>query len=291
MKIHFAPALLSGIVITAIATGAQQPPPLRLNVPYSCPGNMIVVVKHCERRGEAEFCSLVKGPPNGPLGNETSMPKAQAAALGLMCTTKGGPAPQWPTGLNSNGGAIDPPHSNAAHGNQTLSRASGAPDPSIAKARAANVDTKVLGMALGEPLQFPKCQSLFESTTCLQEEPTELAEAVGSALGMKPAAETAEDRRQTGGSVRLGSDDCPSWMSDCGARVLLYDGRLVAIDISTKGHMVDQAVIRQLREKYGAPTLVKPIAVTPRVGNPFNANTLEWKLPGLHVIYDAVIQR
>jgi hypothetical protein len=65
---------------------------------------------------------------------------------------------------------------------------------------------------------------------------------------------------------------------------------LVAIDIFTKGRTVDQAVVRQLREKYGAPTLVKSIAVTPRVGNPFNANSLEWKLPGLHVIYDAVIK-
>jgi len=209
------PAFLCSVVFYVAAVTAQQPPPLQLNVPYHCPGNNIVVVKHC----------------------------------------------------------------------------AGAPDPSIAKARAANVDTKVLGMALGEPLQVPTCQSMFESKTCLQEEgPTELVEAVGSMFGMKPTAQSAEDRRQTGGAIRLGSDDCPSWMSDCFARLLIYDGRLVAIDVSTKGHTVDQVVVRQLREKYGPPTLVKPIAVTPHVGNPFNANSLEWKLPGLHVVYDVVIK-
>src|SRR5438105_1399821 len=93
MKIHFTPVLLLGIVSAALATSAQQPPPLRLNVPYNCPGNMIVVVKHCEKRGQTEVCSLVKGAPNGPMGDEISMPKAQAAALGLICT-QGGPAAQ-----------------------------------------------------------------------------------------------------------------------------------------------------------------------------------------------------
>jgi len=89
MKIHFTPVLLLGIVSATLATSAQQPPPLRLNVPYNCPGNMIVVVKHCEERGGAEVCSLVKGAPNGPMGDEISMPKAQAVALGLICTQGG----------------------------------------------------------------------------------------------------------------------------------------------------------------------------------------------------------
>src|SRR5437867_11496786 len=96
MKTHLAAAMLLGIVSMAVVTNAQQPLPLRLNVPYNCPGNMIVVVKHCEKRGEAEVCSLVKGAPNGPMGDEISMPKAQAAALGLICT-QGGPAAQGGT--------------------------------------------------------------------------------------------------------------------------------------------------------------------------------------------------
>jgi len=49
-------------------------------------------VKHCENKNGTEFCSLVKGPPNGPLGSEISMPKAQAATIGLMCSPSGGAA-------------------------------------------------------------------------------------------------------------------------------------------------------------------------------------------------------
>src|SRR5205814_5916384 len=89
MKIHLMPGLCFGIVATTVAASAQHPPPLRLNVPYTCPGNMVVVVKHCEKRGETEVCSLVKGAPNGPMGDEISMPKAQAVALGLICTQGG----------------------------------------------------------------------------------------------------------------------------------------------------------------------------------------------------------
>src|SRR4030081_2904259 len=97
MKVRIVIALLFGVIVTASLSNGQQPPPLRLNVPYNCPGNMIVVVKHCEKRGGAEVCSLVKGAPNGPMGDEISLPKAQAAALGLMCTTQGGPAAQGGT--------------------------------------------------------------------------------------------------------------------------------------------------------------------------------------------------
>jgi hypothetical protein len=71
---------------------------------------------------------------------------------------------------------------------------------------------------------------------------------------------------------------------------MTYDGLFVAIDLKTKGHKVDRAVVRDLREKYGPPTSVKPIEVTPRVGNPFKANNLEWLLPGLHVVYEVVIK-
>src|SRR5260370_40588189 len=78
--------------LASVPVSAQQPPPLQLNVPYSCPGNTIVVVKHCENRNGTEVCSLVKGAPNAPLGNEISMPKAQAAANGLVCSTSGSAA-------------------------------------------------------------------------------------------------------------------------------------------------------------------------------------------------------
>jgi FAD linked oxidases, C-terminal domain len=85
-------ALLLSVVLWAFTGIAQQPPPLQLNVPYHCANNVIVVVKHCEKRNETEFCSLVKGAANGPLGDEISLPRAQAAAIGLVCSTSGGAA-------------------------------------------------------------------------------------------------------------------------------------------------------------------------------------------------------
>ena len=91
---------------------AQQAPPLQLNVPYHCANNMIVVVKHCEARSGTEVCSLVKGPANGPLGNEISMPKAQAAAIGLICSLPGG-APSQAASKGSQapaGRTLNPPY-------------------------------------------------------------------------------------------------------------------------------------------------------------------------------------
>jgi hypothetical protein len=161
-----------------------------------------------------------------------------------------------------------------------------ATDPSIAKSRAANVDTKVLGLALGEPLRLPSCDSLsdFSTRTCVLPNPAAGLAALGLDLGPR----TVEERRTDVTSLLFPRDNCPSWLSDCSASVMTYDGLLVAIDMKTKGHTVNQAVVRDLREKYGPPTSVKPIEVTPRVGNPFKASNLEWLLPGLHVVYEVV---
>ena len=86
--------MIAMLTLLALATAhlvhAQQAPPLQLNVPYHCANNIIVVVKHCEMRSGTEVCSLVKGPANGPLGDEISLPKAQAAAIGLICPPQGG---------------------------------------------------------------------------------------------------------------------------------------------------------------------------------------------------------
>src|SRR6185503_3459013 len=155
-----------------------------------------------------------------------------------------------------------------------------ATDPSIAKARAANVDTKVLGLALGEPLRVPSCDSLgdFSTRTCVLSNQNPALDAALAVLGLdlNSGPRTVEEQRTDVKSVNFPSDNCPSWLRDCGASVLTYDGLLVAIDLKTKGHNVNQAVVRDLREKYGPPTSVKPIEVTPRVGNPFKASNLEW---------------
>ena len=164
-----------------------------------------------------------------------------------------------------------------------------ATDPSIAKARAASVDTKVLGLALGEPLRVPSCDSLSDPSTRTCFVPTSgLALAALAFLGLDSAPQTAEEKRTDVKSLIFPQDNCPSWLSDCTASVMTYDGLLVAIDLKTKGQNVNQAVARDLREKYGPPTSVRPIEVTPRVGNPFKTSNLEWVLPGLHVIYEVI---
>ena len=165
-----------------------------------------------------------------------------------------------------------------------------ATDPSIAKARAGNVDTKVLGLALGEPLRLPSCDSLsdFSTRACVLSNQNPVIDAALAALGLDPGSRTVEEQRTDVRSVLFPQDNCPSWVRDCSASVMTYDGLLVAIDLKTKGHNVNLAVVRDLREKYGPPTSVKPIEVTPKVGNPFKASNLEWLLPGLHVVYEVI---
>jgi hypothetical protein len=108
MKIHL--VIVFAFMMVLCLAGGQQPPPLQLNTPYQCGNNIIVVVKHCEMRNGAETCSLVKGPANGPLGDEISLPKAQAAAIGLICLPQGGP-PQSTKGVTSaNGRSFNPPY-------------------------------------------------------------------------------------------------------------------------------------------------------------------------------------
>jgi hypothetical protein len=178
----------------------------------------------------------------------------------------------------------------------TSSVASGRPpgavtDPSIAKARAANVDTKVLGLQLGEPLQIPTCAEMFpglfsgRDTTCMKKTDDLLSKSIEDALGVKddPGA------REHTAMLELSQDGCPSWVQGCEARLMTYDGLLVAIDLKTKGHNVDQAVAKELRAKYGPPSLVKQHVATPNVGNSIKVNFLEWMLPGLHVVYDVYL--
>lgn len=185
---------------------------------------------------------------------------------------------------------------NASTPNGSSGRKPSGSDPSIAKARAANIDTKVLGLSLGEPLRLPSCGPLLSlsvpTQTCVQQDLAEVpgVAAVVEALGMGSKQPSAEELRTNGLSVSFVPDACPAWMSECGASAMTYDGVLVAIDIKTKGHNVDQAVVRDLRAKYGPPTSIKPITVTPTVGNPFKANNLEWLLPGLHVVYEVVLK-
>src|ERR1051325_9392333 len=100
--------VLLSLCISVSLAGGQQSPPLQLNTPYHCGNNIIVVVRHCEMRNGTEMCSLVKGPVNGPLGDEISMPKAQAAAIGLICPPGAAGTAQTVGKGTSNGKSFNP---------------------------------------------------------------------------------------------------------------------------------------------------------------------------------------
>jgi hypothetical protein len=111
MKTNVSISTLSAVALAALTASAQQPPPVQINAPYRCENNMVIVIKHCEMRGGTEMCSLVKGPANGPLGDEISMPKAQAAAIGLICQPPSGGASQTGArGPATNAKVLNPPY-------------------------------------------------------------------------------------------------------------------------------------------------------------------------------------
>jgi len=158
-------------------------------------------------------------------------------------------------------------------------------DPSIAKARAAHVDTKVYGLQLGEPLRLPTCASAYGEipATCFYEGEQdafskELNTTLAAMMGVRDS-KSNEDWRMV--FVRSGPK----------AMVLLHEGLLVAVRIETGGIKDEQQKSTELREKYGAPTMVHPFTYTPRVGNTLKANDLEWRLPGVHVEYSAVLKK
>jgi len=171
---------------------------------------------------------------------------------------------------------------NTGSANNSDARSARGADPSIAKARAANVDTKVFGLQLGEPLRLPTCagpSSLFgDHPTCFYED-TGIIKEIGEAMGGASARQTTEDWRLV--FVHKGPR----------AEVLFYDGLLAAVKFETKGINDEPEWAKELREKYGPPTLVKPFTYTPRIGNTLKANDLEWRLPGLHVQYSAVLKK
>jgi hypothetical protein len=166
-------------------------------------------------------------------------------------------------------------------------------DPSIAKAKAANVDTKVFGIPLGEQLQLPACErTLFgpksvTPSTCVRQR--DWAENLVSQMQAEITG-IKEDPNVV--SIWLGQDSCPAWLDGCSVYGLLHDGLFVAVVMLTKGHNVDQAVAKELRLKYGPQTRIKPGEVIPSSANrrPFKVNDLEWSLPGLHVEYDVVLK-
>ena len=161
-------------------------------------------------------------------------------------------------------------------------------DPSIAKARAAKVDTRVFGIPLGEPLRLPTCQLLggLFSPAGPSGNPTCLTDT--SAANLLTALVGVSLENLNVASIELNSESCPTWLSSCTVWATLSEGNLVRVVLTTKGRGVEQATGNELRGKYGAPSSSIRGTITPDVGNPFTITDLIWSLPGLRVEFQPV---
>jgi hypothetical protein len=163
-------------------------------------------------------------------------------------------------------------------------------DPSITKAKAAGVDTKVFGVPLGVPLKLPRCATANErknarqeidllsafrgvqtDTTCQSD--GSIMAFMGALLGGKPA-----DRY-----IMLAKDSCPDW-AYCEVAASLHEGNLVGIMVMLQ-KVRDGYVGKQLRAKYGKPTNKETVQYQNDYGARNEVDELEWVLPGLHVAF------
>ncbi|HEV2827584.1 MAG TPA: hypothetical protein VGW76_08245 [Pyrinomonadaceae bacterium] len=154
-------------------------------------------------------------------------------------------------------------------------------DSSIASANEVR-DRTVAGMELGKRLLLPDCNNILwpGAATC---------NLKGFNLGID--RETGQEKRLGGTlvrTVRLAEDNCPSWVRNCDAYVMMQDGTLMGVFFLTPGRNVEKAVGEELRAKYGTLLLARAGTFTPDVGNPFKFTDLEWFLPGLHVEYNVL---
>jgi hypothetical protein len=149
-------------------------------------------------------------------------------------------------------------------------------DPGIAKARAANVATKVFGFPFGEPLSLPECDFALSNRPCYAER--DIDKTTAAITGVKPVPMY---------TVGLPQSSCPSWaQSICVFTATMQDGRMVAAVIRTKGRDVEKAVGTELRGKYGNRVSMQQRIISPNNGSrEFTVSDLDWELPGLHVVY------
>jgi len=166
-------------------------------------------------------------------------------------------------------------------------------DPSIAKARAAKIDTRVFGIPLGEPLQLRECDALQDfalSPTAAR--PNTCLNTLSAALQVLGASllpfGTARENKSNEAMILLGKDSCPIWMATCEVTATVSQGLLLGVTLVTKGPSMDPLIAKELRAKYGAPTFSRVGTVTPDTGKEFTRTNLEWVLPGVHVEYEVV---
>ena len=165
---------------------------------------------------------------------------------------------------------------------------------SIRRAHAAGVDTTVFGLALGQPMRLPQCpqQSLLnlfgpEITAACVLNDTSTADAAALVNSLIPGAGAGEDtERPFKTSIVMPPSKCPDWMSGCGYRVWLVDGRVVGASVVTAGLDKQKDVAVALTQKYKAVSQTSWKEWTNDAGNKVFGLEMTWHLPGLDVTFE-----
>ncbi|MDO9466062.1 MAG: hypothetical protein Q7J36_02045 [Thiobacillus sp.] len=174
-------------------------------------------------------------------------------------------------------------------------------DPSIAKARAAGVDTRVFGVPLGEPLNLPRCATANERKRETRSNelanPLKNMDLIGAFRGVRTSITCQSEGAMmafigalAGGNsadryIMLAKDSCPEW-AYCEVAASLHDGNLVGITVLIQKGASGDYIAGQLRAKYGKPTRREGASYQNQYGASYQVENLEWRLPGLHVAFN-----
>lgn len=176
----------------------------------------------------------------------------------------------------------------------TAQAAAGQPnahDQLLAKARAAGVDTTVLGLRLGEPVRLPLCpeQGLFGaifspgvSETCIRndQELMQLARDMSITLTGKDMPVSYDV------TVVMPDERCPDWVSGCTIQGHQVDGKLVSVFVLTKGLDVQDEVAAALMKKYKAWTTKGTWHwKNDTTGDKVDSIDMTWNLVGINVLF------
>ena len=267
---------------------------------FQCNGER-VAIDSCFNDGDNAHCMVMY--PDRPLHNgfevQITMLRGDVIKMIQSCVgpsatlaSTGNPAPA------SAPGAASRPNAPAA-----AAKPNGPPpppDPSVAVAHAAGVDTTVFGIPLGEAFALPHCQrgddlvsqvdgmvngdvdpagllDQNQPTPCYGANPTELQN--GQAYAWMPVDTV----------IKFSDDKCPSWLSGCVAYGMLRNGLLLAIYMDPENNAGDDETAKQLRAKYGKPTRDNNQTFQNAYGYSVQVDQLFWDLPGLHVEYSPLI--
>jgi hypothetical protein len=161
-----------------------------------------------------------------------------------------------------------------------------APDPSVAKARAAGVDMTLLGLQLGQAVNMPQCTE------------TGIGDVLGAIFGGSsgppqtyPCTENEISQSYTFGmfmdkGIEVAPTSCPNWAVPCTLPSLIRNGLLLGVYMYTGGQPSDAAVTAALIAKYGKPSQQIPVTFKNLYGYSAQMTKLVWTLPGLYVEYD-----